>query len=499
MTSHWETSAKSIYVRTVWINGVRHAILSKNDPLANGTVPKRPYSCGNVLQNEIKETKRNKKRSSSNSTEYYRTISISTSSSTESPIDNLESNSDIEYEYGFDTAMPSDNEEVINNVDAVQEESCERQFKYKKIKLPNVNAKANYNNSFRESNQNYGSFMKNNFINPITERVLNWLDLASKEAANNLVLSNRSDEKNGDKLEENDKTDKNNNRLENRVSARTAGNSLANYASAKHVEQSNETSERNRAWERQRNTLQSTQGNYAANNENNKGYTRNTYENGNVMHSQLNKGSNGNTNEAQRVQLDAAKQTQHSGKLQSSLSEETIYYSPTNRYSNTTNFMFDFTTPNIRKTPMEKNLKTNINPYSKHIRKNEEAIRRNNENISKLTRNIDEFQRTNEIICQTGRQKTTDRINNDRNNSVKTGRNKRFNNNLEDGDDSRHPNTETDNNNNNMNKGPENRTKSPQKKCRKSKSRRSCSSRESQESTLEVQDDYDDDFDDTIR
>lgn len=39
MVVHWETSLKPLYVKTVWIDGRRHAILSKDDPVAKATSP----------------------------------------------------------------------------------------------------------------------------------------------------------------------------------------------------------------------------------------------------------------------------------------------------------------------------------------------------------------------------------------------------------------------------------------------------------------------------
>lgn len=39
MVVHWETSLKPLYVKTVWIDGRRHAILSKDDPIAKTTSP----------------------------------------------------------------------------------------------------------------------------------------------------------------------------------------------------------------------------------------------------------------------------------------------------------------------------------------------------------------------------------------------------------------------------------------------------------------------------
>lgn len=489
LKSHWQASAKSIYVRTVWINGVRHAILSKNDPLANGGVSKRPYSCGNILQSETKEAKR-KTRSSPSSNDYTQTISVSTSSSNESPIDALDSNSEIEYEYRFDMSVTSDDDLIETEI--VQEEVRES-TSYKKIKLPTVNAKVNPNNSLRENQQSYGYFMKNHFINPITERVLNWLDLASKEAAN--ATNNSSDELDG-KVDTNDKSgkiDRNTNRLDHRVSSKTADSYLPN-ATARDVEQYNEMSERNRAWARSRDTSQNrqqtTQGNCAENHQNNKGHARNLYESSGVINREVHRESNGT--EAKRVQLDGAK-TERSRKLRNSSSEET---NEPNR-PNTTNFMFDFTTSTVR-TPIEKALKPNTNPYSKHIRKNEEVIRRNNENISKLARNIDEFQRTNEIVCQTARQRTNNKNTNDHNSgrNSQSGPVKTTADNYSK-DNNKHRDQETDLNNN-IDKDGESRTKSRQKNRRKSKSRRRCLSRESDESRLEDEN-SDEEFDDTIR
>lgn len=492
MRSHWETSAKPIYVRTVWNNGVRHAILSKNDPLASGTVPKRPYSCGNILQNE--KAKRNKKRSSSNSNDYYRKVSISTTSNESSPVDNFESSSEIEYEYRFDTEQPNEDVDFMDSKIILEDkrQSHFNKFNYKNTKLPDVKTKSEKTSSLRETHRNYNNyFARNNFINPITERVLNWLDLANKETTQKNLRCKGNDEQAESTGKEYCICDENNN--DTAVDESTTGN-----------EQCNQMNEPNKAWSRQGNTLQTVQqakNHYSvSNNQNN--YT--AYENASALNNQRNRGLIGNINDPRRNNFDSAKQTE-AKKLNKDLSEESL---ETSRHSNTYTKNCTFNLDTTRSTTNVTALKTPVeskNSYSKHVRRNNDIIRRNNENISRLVQNIDEFQRTNEIICHTAHKGMVDNNMDERktenkifNESLVNVRNKQFYNNME----SINNNKKHSENDKDSHKNHESGTKTRQKKTyRKSRSnRRRCSSRESQESkSQELEGYYENDCDNTIR
>lgn len=48
MPGRWESSGRPLFVRTVWIKGIRHVVLSKNDPLLREMVPDIPFRAGHV-------------------------------------------------------------------------------------------------------------------------------------------------------------------------------------------------------------------------------------------------------------------------------------------------------------------------------------------------------------------------------------------------------------------------------------------------------------------
>uniref|UniRef100_A0A8D8WWX8 Uncharacterized protein n=1 Tax=Cacopsylla melanoneura TaxID=428564 RepID=A0A8D8WWX8_9HEMI len=472
MRAHWETSEKSIYIRTVWINGVRHAILSKNDPLlkTNTGVPKRPHSCGNIIQT-VK--RRNKKRVS----DYNRSLSMCTTSSNEvsTGIDSLESPSDVEYEYRFDSAYRTIGKDNAGESESKsrrrREGGEERSGKYKKIKLPNLNMKTNHNmnsnsshvnitnahtNGFNETQTNYNYFLKDNFINPITERVLNWLDLASKET-NSIGFGDHMDDINGGSnnlIDENDdeigKNDNENKRPshDNGVLARKGGEPSGNHRGnrtsrdtlnnsvdiinnqEKDIEhnQYNQSSERNRHTE----TIWGSN-KYAELMENSwsrhQDRSKTANVGNNVQTSSRTHRTSGNEYRGQTVETNrnAVPSRQRHGSDQhqrypSELGEEASdgfhripppTTTPTAN-SGASNFTFNFQTiTNATKNGTDKCSSTSI-PYTKNIRTNNELIRRNNENISRLVQNIDTFKKTNEIV---GNNNNTSRTNRDAHNS----------------------------------------------------------------------------------
>lgn len=391
MRSHWETSEKPIYVRTVWINGVRHAILSKNDPLLHGgNVPKRPYSCGNIDP----AASRNKKRLSSN---YNRSISISTSSSNVSTeidtgIDSLESPSDIEYECRFEPDLHSDEGESEDKTTARR-----KKIKYKKIKLPNVNAKS-ANHRFSETQtENYNNnLVKNNFINPITERVLNWLDLASKETN---YGDNSETNHDGNIEDKNGKYDEN--VVLRRVSTDAINNS-SNEVDNVCNDQYSRINDRNKYQGAYRYTIQDVTNRHQE-------ISRTYQVTPEAWRGQPERNSNADVNNQQnerpnninefKVNIDT-RQVKSKAFQNQTLDTQTsnrLVATPTN--SAASNITFNFQT--ISNTT--RNCADKVSPCSTKIRQNNEAIRRNNENITRLASNIEQFKRNNEIVAHTFR------------------------------------------------------------------------------------------------
>ncbi|KAL1450765.1 hypothetical protein WDU94_003090 [Cyamophila willieti] len=451
MRAHWETSEKSIYIRTVWINGVRHAILSKNDPLlkTNNVVPKRPHSCGNVIE----PVKRRNKKRLSNNPGYNRSLSMCTTSSSNevsTGIDSLESPSDVEYEYRFNSEyrfVNENNGEGDSNSRKREEE--ERSGKYKKIKLPNLNMKSSHVHSnvshdfssshanTSETQTNYNYYLKNNFINPITERVLNWLDLASKETISGgfgdpMADLNGSTDDLVDENNENDGDNESGNsrgRNGNVVLARISGEPSSNYQGnrtsadtfsnsldiinnqGKYVEQNqyNQSSERDKHTETigDSNKYQETMGNSWSKHQdrnNTTAHVGNNAQTSSRPHKIIvndYKGHDVETsrNSSQSRQKYGSEQQQRTSKLIEEM-KEGFYRLPATTpqpKNGASNFTFNFQTiSNATKNGTDK-CASKSNPYGKNIRTNNELIRRNNENISKLVQNIDTFKRTNEI------------------------------------------------------------------------------------------------------
>ncbi|KAI5694921.1 hypothetical protein M8J75_007779 [Diaphorina citri] len=509
MRSHWETSEKSIYVRTVWINGVRHAILSKNDPLA-GAVPKRPYSCGNL------PAKRNKRPSA-----YQRSVSISTATSdsrqSEGP-DGEESISDIEYR-----------DEGDGKERGYAVENCGKGA-HKKIKLPNLGTKpprsnyerhfsegrfpespnlgskpgTNFESNFSESHfsegHSYNYFLKSNFINPITERVLNWLDLANKDTGTVLYPDNSVDMGSvgpqmgslgpqmgsigpqmgsiGPQMGSIGEEGKGHSSTVRRVSADAVQNPTYIVSSNECYSGNDRISSVNERF---------GHGNDRSSHGNDR--SKGNVKRNNAFHP-LDSNSPIANQPSSRVTRNSGERSiaeRHESKRSANPAEK-----PTP--PNTANFMFDFhqNGSNVSNRCNVSNVSNRCGESTKGnhaIRHNNEMIRRNNENISRLVRNIDTFRRTNEIVL-------TSRPGTDRNNNEKANVEDKRLGDFNSGRNQNDPNNKSSSKGLELSKGSELGVKKHRKGHRKAKSssRRNDKPMDQSEDELECSEDINDTF-----
>lgn len=192
MPAIWSSSERPISVRTIWVDGIRHAILSPDDPLIHSESRRRSRisrnktysteyqqlesrldrlnSCFTNLQMVVKK---NLSETKTTSSPMYRKLSappcsrISTSISDNSIIESLlNDNKKIKKKYGCYKAVKENSNFIIdnhlfkNNID--REKTSEPNFKLNITECRNIEETSDV------------------FWNPLFERVLQWLDFSGR-------------------------------------------------------------------------------------------------------------------------------------------------------------------------------------------------------------------------------------------------------------------------------------------------------------------------------
>lgn len=194
MPAIWSSSERPISVRTIWVDGIRHAILSPDDPLIHSESRRRSRisrnktysteyqqlesrldrlnSCFTNLQMVVKKNLSENKTTSS---PMYRKLSappcsrISTSISDNSIIESLlNDNKKIKKRYGCYKAVKENSNFIIdnhlfkNNIDREKTSESEPNFKLNITECRNIEETSDV------------------FWNPLFERVLQWLDFSGR-------------------------------------------------------------------------------------------------------------------------------------------------------------------------------------------------------------------------------------------------------------------------------------------------------------------------------
>lgn len=194
MPAIWSSSERPISVRTIWVDGIRHAILSPDDPLIHSESRRRSRisrnktysteyqqlesrldrlnSCFTNLQMVVKKNLSENKTTSS---PMYRKLSappcsrISTSISDNSIIESLlNDNKKIKKKYGCYKAVKENSNFIIdnhlfkNNIDREKTSESEPNFKLNITECRNIEETSDV------------------FWNPLFERVLQWLDFSGR-------------------------------------------------------------------------------------------------------------------------------------------------------------------------------------------------------------------------------------------------------------------------------------------------------------------------------
>lgn len=194
MPAIWSSSERPISVRTIWVDGIRHAILSPDDPLIHSESRRRSRisrnktysteyqqlesrldrlnSCFTNLQMVVKK---NLSETKTTSSPMYRKLSappcsrISTSISDNSIIESLlNDNKKIKKKYGCYKAIKENSNFIIdnhlfkNNIDREKTSESEPNFKLNITECRNIEETSDV------------------FWNPLFERVLQWLDFSGK-------------------------------------------------------------------------------------------------------------------------------------------------------------------------------------------------------------------------------------------------------------------------------------------------------------------------------
>lgn len=194
MPAIWSSSERPISVRTIWVDGIRHAILSPDDPLIHSESHRRSRvsrnktysteyqqlesrldrlnSCFTNLQMVVKK---NLSESKTTSSQMYRKLSappcsrMSTSASDTNILESLlNDNKKIKKKYGCHKAMKEnsnffiDNHLFKNDIDRGKTSESEPDFKLNITECKNVEETSDV------------------FWNPLFERVLQWLDFSGR-------------------------------------------------------------------------------------------------------------------------------------------------------------------------------------------------------------------------------------------------------------------------------------------------------------------------------
>lgn len=194
MPAIWSSSERPISVRTIWVDGIRHAILSPDDPLIHSESRRRSRisrnktysteyqqlesrldrlnSCFTNLQMVVKK---NLSETKTTSSPIYRKLSappcsrISTSISDNSIIESLlNDNKKIKKKYGCYKAIKENSNFIIdnhlfkNNIDREKTSESEPNFKLNITECRNIEETSDV------------------FWNPLFERVLQWLDFSGR-------------------------------------------------------------------------------------------------------------------------------------------------------------------------------------------------------------------------------------------------------------------------------------------------------------------------------
>lgn len=194
MPAIWSSSERPISVRTIWVDGIRHAILSPDDPLIHSESRRRSRisrnktysteyqqlesrldrlnSCFTNLQMVVKK---NLSETKTTSSPMYRKLSappcsrISTSISDNSIIESLlNDNKKIKKKYGCYKAIKENSNFIIdnhlfkNNIDREKTSESEPNFKLNITECRNIEKTSDV------------------FWNPLFERVLQWLDFSGR-------------------------------------------------------------------------------------------------------------------------------------------------------------------------------------------------------------------------------------------------------------------------------------------------------------------------------
>lgn len=194
MPAIWSSSERPISVRTIWVDGIRHAILSPDDPLIHSESRRRSRisrnktysteyqqlesrldrlnSCFTNLQMVVKK---NLSETKTTSSPMYRKLSappcsrISTSISDNNIIESLlNDNKKIKKKYGCYKAVKENSNFIIdnhlfkNNIDREKTSESEPNFKLNITECRNIEETSDV------------------FWNPLFERVLQWLDFSGR-------------------------------------------------------------------------------------------------------------------------------------------------------------------------------------------------------------------------------------------------------------------------------------------------------------------------------
>lgn len=194
MPAIWSSSERPISVRTIWVDGIRHAILSPDDPLIHSESRRRSRisrnktysteyqqlesrldrlnSCFTNLQMVVKK---NLSETKTTSSPMYRKLSappcsrISTSISDNSIIESLlNDNKKIKKKYGCYKVVKENSNFIIdnhlfkNNIDREKTSESEPNFKLNITECRNIEETSDV------------------FWNPLFERVLQWLDFSGR-------------------------------------------------------------------------------------------------------------------------------------------------------------------------------------------------------------------------------------------------------------------------------------------------------------------------------
>lgn len=194
MPAIWSSSERPISVRTIWVDGIRHAILSPDDPLIHSESRRRSRisrnktysteyqqlesrldrlnSCFTNLQMVVKK---NLSETKTTSSPMYRKLSappcsrISTSISDNSIIESLlNDNKKIKKKYGCYKTVKENSNFIIdnhlfkNNIDREKTSESEPNFKLNITECRNIEETSDV------------------FWNPLFERVLQWLDFSGR-------------------------------------------------------------------------------------------------------------------------------------------------------------------------------------------------------------------------------------------------------------------------------------------------------------------------------